>query len=326
MRSRASSKKHSSKSGDSTNRNSRSKPSTSDGDGEPTSRVLWKGAISFGLVHIPVGLYAAEKRNTFDLTMLDRRTMKPVGFKRYNKESGKEVSWDDIVKGYEYEKGRYVVLTEEDFKRANVEATQTVEILSFVNRDEIDPMYFETPYYLAPDKRGEKGYALLRETLTQTGKIGIANVVIRTRQYAAALMPVGEVILLNTLRYAAELRPAREFKLPSSNLKSVGVNPREIDMARRLVEEMSEAWNPRGLRDTYHEDLMALIEKRVREGQTEKVTEPEPEQEPRPAQGKVLDLMALLKRSVESKGKGGRAVEQGKSGGRAGRELKRRTA
>ncbi|HSC57020.1 MAG TPA: Ku protein, partial [Nitrospira sp.] len=162
-------------------------------------RVLWKGAISFGLVHIPVGLYSAEKRNSFDLTMLDRRTMKPVGFKRYNKETGEDVSWDDIVKGYEYEKDRYVVLTEEDFKRANVEATQTVDILSFVDEDEISSMYFETPYYLAPDKRGHKGYALLRETLNQTGKIGIANVVIRTRQYVAALIPVGDVIVMNTL-------------------------------------------------------------------------------------------------------------------------------
>src|SRR5262249_29340075 len=157
-------------------------------------RVLWKGAISFGLVHIPVELYSAEERNSFDLTMLDRRTMKPVGFKRYNKETNEDVPWDQIVKGYEYEKNRYVVLTDEDFKRANVEATQTIDILNFVKQDEIPPMYFETPYYLAPGKRGEKGYALLREILEQTGRIGIANVVIRTRQYVAALIPVGTVI------------------------------------------------------------------------------------------------------------------------------------
>ena len=176
------------------------------------ARTLWKGAISFGLVHIPVGLYSAEKRNSFDLTMLDRRSMKPVGFKRYNKETGEDVPWDDIVKGYEYEKDRYVVLTEEDFKRANVEATQTVEILSFVDREEIGPMYYETPYYLAPDKRGHKGYALLRETLKQTGKIAIANVVIRTRQYVAALIPYKDVILMNTLRYPNELRETDELE------------------------------------------------------------------------------------------------------------------
>lgn len=155
------------------------------------SRAIWNGAISFGLVNIPVVLYSAENRNSFDLTMLDRRNMKPVGMKRYNKETNKEVEWNDIVKGYEYEKERYVILTEEDFKRANVKATQTVDIVAFVDAEEVAPTYFETPYYLAPDKRGEKGYALLRETLKATNKIGIATVVIRTRQYLAALIPTG---------------------------------------------------------------------------------------------------------------------------------------
>jgi DNA end-binding protein Ku len=280
------------------------------------ARTLWKGAISFGLVHIPVGLYSAEKRNSFDLTMLDRRSMKPVGFKRYNKETGEDVSWDDIVKGYEYEKGRYVVLTEEDFKRANVEATQTVDILSFVNRDEIGSMYYETPYYLAPDKRGHKGYALLRETLTQTGKVGVANVVIRTRQYVAVLIPYKDVILMNTLRYPSELRDTDDLDVPSSNLKEVGVSSREVEMARRLVEGMSTAWKPEEHRDTYHEDLLALIEKRVQAGQTEVVTEPSQEEEQRPAKGEVVDLMALLKKSVEEKGKVRRPQAPAKARGR----------
>jgi len=280
------------------------------------ARTLWKGAISFGLVHIPVGLYSAEKRNSFDLTMLDRRSMKPVGFKRYNKETGEDVQWDDIVKGYEYEKDRYVVLTEEDFKRANVEATQTVDILSFVTRDEIGPMYYETPYYLAPDKRGHKGYALLRETLTQTGKIGIANVVIRTRQYVAALIPYKHVILMNTLRYPTELRDTDDLDVPSSNLKEVGVSPREVEMARRLVEGMSASWKPEDYRDTYHEDLLALIEKRVQAGQTEMVTEPSTGEEKRPAKGEVVDLMALLKKSVEEKGKVRRPPAPAKARGR----------
>lgn len=279
-------------------------------------RVLWKGAISFGLVHIPVGLYSAEKRNSFDLTMLDRRTMKPVGFKRYNKETGEDVSWDDIVKGYEYEKDRYVVLTEDDFKRANVEATQTIEILSFVDEDEIPSMYFETPYYLAPDKRGHKGYALLRETLKQTRKVALANVVIRTRQYVAALMPMGDVIVMNTLRYANELRGIDELEVPSGNLKAVGVNPREIEMARKLVDGMTAKWNPDEYRDTYHEDLLALIEKRVQAGQTEVITELSEEGEERPAKGEVIDLMALLKRSVETKGKAGKAARPAKARGR----------
>ena len=243
-------------------------------------RSLWKGAISFGLVNIPVVLYSAENRNSFDLTMLDRPNMKSVGFKRYNKETGKDEAWEEIVKGYEYEKDRYVVLTEEDFRRANVEATQTVDIVSFVNADEIAPIYFETPYYLAPDKRGEKGYALLRETLKKGGKIGIAAVVIRTRQYACALIPTGDVIVLNTLRYAHELKSAKDIDVLTGNLKAIGVTPREVEMAAKLVEEMTDDWNPERFRDTYHEDLMKLIEKRIRTGQTEVISEAEERDEP----------------------------------------------
>ena len=283
-------------------------------------RTLWKGAISFGLVNIPVGLYSAEKRNSFDLTMLDRRSMKPVGFKRYNKETGEDVPWEEIVKGYEYEKDRYVVLTDEDFKRANVEATQTVDILSFVERQEIGPMYFETPYYLAPDKRGHKGYALLRETLNQSGKIGIANVVIRTRQYVAALIPYKDIILMNTLRYSAEIRDTDDLDVPSGNLKQVGVSPREVEMARKLVEGMSAPWKPDEHRDTYHEDLLALIERRVKAGQTVMVPETSPEERKRPSKGKVIDLMALLKKSVEAKGKVRRPQAPAKAKGRRGRK------
>lgn len=265
------------------------------------ARPLWRGAISFGLVHIPVVLSSAENRNSFDLTMLDRRNMKPVGFKRYNKETEKEVEWDDIVKGYEYEKERYVVLTEEDFKRANIEATQTVDIVTFVDAEEVAPAYFETPYYLAPDKRGEKGYALLRETLKATNKIAIATVVIRTRQYLAALIPSDDVIVLNTLRYKNELKSAKDLDVPSGNLRASGVSPREIEMARKLVDEMTDRWKPDRYRDTYHDDLMKLIDKRIKAGETEVITEAGQDEE-KPARGEVIDLMALLKRSVEAKG------------------------
>jgi DNA end-binding protein Ku len=234
--------------------------------------------------------------------MLDRRNMKPVGFKRYNKETEKEVAWEDIVKGYEYEKDRYVVLTDEDFKRANVEATQTINIMAFVKAEEVAPPYYETPYYLAPDKRGEKGYALLRETLKTTDKIAIATVVIRTRQYLAALIPNGDVIVLNTLRYTNELKLAKDLNLPSGNLKASGVSPREIEMAKTLVDEMSDQWKPERYRDTYHEDLMKLIDKRIKAGKTEVITEPD-EHETQPVRGEVIDLMALLKRSVEAKGR-----------------------
>ncbi|SLM47366.1 Non-homologous end joining protein Ku [Nitrospira japonica] len=308
------------------NRAGAHRPAHPDGTADHTdneasaSRVLWKGAISFGLVHIPVGLYSAENRSSFDLTMLDRRSMHPVGFKRYNKDSGEDVPWNDIVKGYEYEKGRYVVLTDEDFRRANIEATQTVEIVNFVPQEAISPLYFDTPYYLAPDKRGEKGYVLLRETLKQTGKVAIANVVIRTRQHVAALLPVGSVIVMNTLRYPNELRPSDELDIPSGNLKAVGVNAREIDMARRLVDEMSEDWKPETYRDTYHGDLLALIEKRVQAGQTEAVEQPAVEEEQPSPKGEVIDLMALLKRSVETRGKSGKpAGPSGSRGRKAGR-------
>src|SRR5262245_23277026 len=264
------------------------------------SRSIWRGAISFGLVHIPVVLSSAEDRNSFDLTMLDRRNMKPVGFKRYNKVTEQEVGWDDIVKGYEYEKERYVVLTDEDFKRANVEATQTIDIMAFVNAGDIAPTYFETPYYLAPDKRGDKGYALLRETLKATNKVAITTVVIRTRQYLAALIPIGDLIVLNTLRYKNELKPAKDLKVPSGNIKTSGVSRREIDMAKTLVQEMTEHWKPERYRDTYHEDLLRLIDKRIKAGNTEVITEADEEGE-KPVQGKVIDLMALLKRSVQAK-------------------------
>lgn len=289
-------------------------------------RSLWKGAISFGLVNIPVVLYSAENRNSFDLTMLDRRDMKPVGFKRYNKDTGKDVPWGEIVKGYEYEKERYVVLNDEDFRRANVEATQTVDIVNFVDAEEIPPTYFETPYYLAPDKRGEKGYALLRETLKKTNKVGIATVIIRTRQYIAALIPRDDVIVLNTLRYANELKPVKDIDVPSDNLKTVGVTPREVEMATRLVEEMTDSWEPEKFRDTYHEDLMKLIEKRIQAGQTEVVTEPEQEGE-KQAPAEVIDLMALLKRSVQEKDQAQKQPSRAKrAGSRQERSSRRKSA
>ncbi|MGE0471660.1 MAG: Ku protein [Nitrospira sp.] len=268
------------------------------------SRVLWKGAISFGLVHIPVGLYSAEKRNSFDLTMVDRRNMKPIGFKRYNKETEEEVPWDQIVKGYEYEKNRYVILTDEDFRQANVEATQTVDILRFVDEEDIAPMYFDSPYYLAPEARGEKGYVLLRDILKQTHKVGIANVVISTRQYVAALLPVNEMILMNTLRYADEVRDAQDLDILPKN-KRVGVTAKEREMAVKLVEEMTGEWDPKDYHDTYREDLLKLIEKRIKAGRTEMIGDPEGEAvEAPPTRGKVVDLMALLKRSVKDKTKG----------------------
>ena len=198
------------------------------------ARALWKGAISFGLVNIPVELYPAEDHKTFKFAMLDKRDLTPVGYKRYSKTSGKEVEWEDIVKGYEYEKDRYVVLSDEDFRQANVKATQTIDIRAFVDDGEITPEYFESPYYLAPAARGEKVYALLRETLKSAGRVAVAQVVIRTQQHLAAVLPQGRALMLITLRYQDELRPAAGIDLPAGGLKAAGV-AREGNRAREAA-------------------------------------------------------------------------------------------
>ncbi|MEH6436044.1 non-homologous end joining protein Ku [Massilia sp. DD77] len=263
------------------------------------ARSMWKGAISFGLVHIPVEMYAAVDNKGLDLTMLDRRDFSPVGFKRYNKGNNKEVSWDDIVKGYEYSSGEYVVLSDEDLRRANPEATQTIDILAFVDAEEVPLIYYEQPYYLAPGKGGDKVYALLRETLKKAGKIGIANVVIRVKQHLAALVCVGDTIVLNTLRYADEIRETDALKIPPKTGKGA-VSDKELKMAMALVQGMSEDWDPEQYHDTYREDVLALIEKKVKAKQTKTITMPEPEKEKRES-GKVIDLVALLQASLGKK-------------------------
>jgi DNA end-binding protein Ku len=261
------------------------------------ARSLWKGAISFGLVNVPVELHSAKKRAAeLDMTMLDKRDLAPVGYKRVNKSTGKEVAWGDVVKGYEYKDDKYVVLSDEDFRRANPEASRTVDILAFVELADIQPQYFETPYYLKPEKRGEKAYALLRETLQKAGKAGVASVVIRTKQYLAALVAQDDLLVLNTLRYAEELKAPSELEIPKAK-----VTPKELDMALRLVEDMADDWQPAKFKDTYREDLLKRIKEKVKAGQTEELTEPDPDAR-KPAKGaEVIDLMALLKKSVEKR-------------------------
>jgi DNA end-binding protein Ku len=264
------------------------------------ARGLWKGAISFGLVNVPVELYSAEKKSSeLDLTMLDKRDLAPVGYKRYNKSTGEDVPWAEIVKGYEYDDDKYVVLSDEDFRRANVEAAKTVDIQAFVDLKDIPPLFFETPYYLAPGKRGEKAYALLRDALKKSGKAGIATVVIRTRQYLAAVIPQDEVLLMDTMRYADDLKGTEELGIPSGALHAKA-SPKEIDMALRLIDDMTEKWRPEKFKDTYRHDLMARIKEKIKQGQTEEITEPE-KGEKAPASANVIDLMALLRKSVEKK-------------------------
>ena len=264
------------------------------------ARSMWKGAISFGLVHIPVEMYPAVNNQGLDLTMLDRRDFSPVGFKRYNKGNGKEVSWDDIVKGYEYSNGEYVVLSEEDLRRANPEATQTIDILAFVDADQVPLIYFDQPYYLAPGKGGDKVYALLRETLREAGKIGIARVVIRVKQHLAALVCVGDTIVLNTLRYADEIRDAGELKIPAPDSKAATISDKELKMAMALVEGMSEDWHPEQYHDTYREDVLALVEKKIAANETKSITAPSKEKE-KAASTNVIDLVSLLQASLGKK-------------------------
>ena len=269
------------------------------------ARSLWKGAITFGLVNVPVELYPAEERKGFEFSMLDKRDFSPVGYKRYSKKTGKEVEWSDVVKGYEYEKDQYVVLSDEDFRRANVKASQTIDIETFVPAGEIPPQFYETPYYLAPTRSGEKVYALLRETLRSTGRVAIAQVVIRTTQHLALVAPSGRLLMLITLRYSDELRDTKGLSLPAEELKDARVTTKEVELAKRLVEDMAEHWKPSEFHNTYHEDLMRRIKEKIKAGQTKEITKPESAEEAEPRSAKVIDLAALLRESL-NKGGGSR--------------------
>jgi DNA end-binding protein Ku len=247
-----------------------------------------------------VSLHTAARANDIDFDLLDKRDFSPVGYQRYNKATGKTVDWNNVVKGYEYEKGEYVVLTDEDFRRANVEASRTIDIQTFVDRVAISPYYFDTPYYLVPDKNGERVYALLRDALEQSQKLAVATFVMRSRQHVAALMPVDKVILLNTLRYHQEIQPVPEVASAAARKAS---SSREAQMAIKLIEEMSEKWQPESFEDTYRNDLMKRIEQKVKEGKTHAMTEPAEDAAKGPARsGKVVDLMSLLQKSLEHKG------------------------
>lgn len=271
------------------------------------SRAIWKGAISFGLVNIPISVKPASRTQSLDLDLLDKRDMAPVGYQRINKHTGKPVERDDIVKGYEYEKDEYVVLTDEDFRQANVEATQTVDIVSFVDAAAIPPYFFDTPYYLEPDKRGERGYALLHETMRKTGRAALALVVLRNRQHLAALLVAGKALVLNTMRFADEVVPVADLNLPGG--KKHAASAREVQMATRLVEDMSEDFHPEQYHDTYREDLLARIHARVKAGKTHLLT-PAADETTAPARkgAKVIDMMALLKQSLGQRDKRGAAA------------------
>ncbi len=260
-------------------------------------RSIWKGAVSFGLVHIPVALVPATSRQGIDFDWLDKRSMDRVGYKRINKTTGEEIDSENIVKGVAYQKGEYVVLSDEEIRSAYPEATQTVDIIAFIDAASVSFLYIDTPYYLTPERRGEKVYALLRETLAQTGKVGLANVVLRNKQHLAVVMPLGKALVLNTLRWADEVRGIEYLELKDEAINAE-LNPRELDMAKRLVEDMSEDWDPKAYRDSFQDRIMELVERKAREGELATVGTPEA---PAGKGAEVIDLTELLRRSLESK-------------------------
>ena len=261
-------------------------------------RAIWKGAISFGLVHIPVSLVSATSAQGVDFDWLDKRSMDPVGYKRINKATGKEVSKDNIVKGVAYEKGRYVLLSEEEIRSAHPKSTQTIEIIAFVASDQIPLQNIDTPYFLAPDKRGGKVYALLRETLKKTRKVALANVVLHTKQHLAALMPLESALVLVMLRWPAEVRSLDTLEMPSDVTKP-SLAKAELDMAKRLVDDMSADWQPDDYRDSFQEKIMALVAKKAKAGKIKDVETVKGSEERKSAD--VIDLTELLKRSLAGK-------------------------
>jgi DNA end-binding protein Ku len=258
------------------------------------ARAIWKGSISFGLVNIPIALYPATRREELKFRLLRKSDLSPVNYKRVAEKDGKEVSWDQIVKGYEYEKGKYVVLKDEDFERVDLEATQTVDIQDFVDQEEIDPMFFYKPYYLEPQKGGDKAYALLRDALKDSNKVGIAKVVIKTRQYLAGVKPEDGALVLELMHFADELADPEKLHVP----KKTEVGKREMNMAKSLVDSMSSKWNPEKYKDDYRKALMEVIEEKVEAGGKE--IEEKPKKAPKPT--KVIDLVSILQKSLEQTG------------------------
>ena len=282
------------------------------------ARPIWSGTISFGLLNVPVQLHAGERSVDLHFRLLDSRDQSPIRYERVSAETGKEVGWKNIVRGFEYRKGSYAVIDEKQLCRAAPEATQTIDIESFVDRDAIAPAYDEKPYVLVPPKKAEKPYVLLRETLKKTGKVGIARVVIRTRQYLAMLIPDGDALTLNLLHFPQEIVDHAEYALPSGKAGEYRINAREIDMAAKLIASMSVDWNPDDYKDDFRDKLRAIVEKLVEQ---QAGNEPEPDEDDAevPTHSDVIqpDFMALFKQSIAAK-------RQSQKTGRATRSPARR--
>jgi len=265
------------------------------------ARPIWKGNITFGLVNVPITLYTAERKTELHFNLIDNRNRARVRYKRVNDVTGEEVPWDQIVKAFEYQDGNYITMNEEDFKKASLERTQTIDIEDFVNFDDIDYTYFEKPYYIVPGNKGDKGYVLLRETLKRTGQAGIAKVVIHTREYLAALFPQGRGLVLGLLRFDHELRKLDEFEVPGENLKEYGVTERELKIADQLVQAMHTEWKPEKYKDDYREAVLDWIDKKAKAGEAAAVAGAPEEKAPEPTE--VIDFMEVMKKSLEKRKK-----------------------
>ena len=275
------------------------------------ARPIWTGTLSFGLLNIPVSLMSGERKVDISFRMLDSRDKKPIRFERVNAETGEEVPWKDIIKAFEYDKGSYVVIEKEDIASAAPETHESVEIEAFVDADAIEVRYFEKPYVLVPGKKAEKGYVLLRETLLKARKIGVARVVIRTREYLAAVMPQGDALVLMMLRYPQELVDPSEYKLPQGKAADYRVTARELAMATQLVESMATQWQPDDYHDEFRARLSEIIRKRIKQkGKTTTVLD-EGDEPREDAATNVVDFVALLQKSLGNKG--GKAAASGKA-------------
>ena len=258
---------------------------------------MWKGSIAFGLVNIPVELYSAVRDHRPKFRLLHAKDESPVHYERVCQREGKAVGWEDLVKGYEYEKGQFVVLTKDDFKTAAVEKTKTIDILDFVDPKDVDERYFETPYYLQPGKGSDRAYALLRDAIEKSGKIGIAKIILRDAQHLAAVETIGDAIVMTMMRFADELADLEDFRFP----KAEGIRPGEMNMALQLINSLSAKWEPEKYTDEYRDNLMRVIQAKLK-GKKPRLTERET-----PQDGKVVDLMERLRASLEGK-KGGKAA------------------
>lgn len=263
-------------------------------------RGLWSGSISFGLVNIPVKVQTAKEQKEIHFTMLDPSNLSKVGYKYYNKSTGEDVNRGDTVKGFEYEKGNFVILTDEDFKKAYPKTTQTIDIQNFVQLEEIDPVFFDKAYYLTPAKGGDKGYALLSQALLKQKKVAIAKFVLHNKQHLVALIPRGKYLLLETLHFAEDVKELRDLGSKKADLPASRSLGKEVQMAQELIESMTEAWDPDAYEDTYRKDIMKLVHAKVKAGKGKEIEELEAPVED-DEMSNVRDLMPLLRKSLANK-------------------------